>query len=202
MLIKNYKYIIILMLLITVMPSQAKTSPYIFYRNFWNPIYHGKLLNYCSQDKQQCGLQLASIYCHLMGYQHADRAIIAYNIGCTNYIVNHKIRLNAACCDWWCNGFKLIRCVNILQHSLKSKYYYRLRHFIYPRFNNKRVAWCYDGKTGCGYKAAFSFCRRIGYMQVKHYTIDYHVNITKTIGNQKFCIGSKCRGFKDIDCFR
>ena len=180
----------------------AFSAEYNFYRNIWNPIYHGKLLNYCAVDQKECGLQLATHYCRLLGYDHADRAIIAYNTGCSNYIINLPVRLHARCCGAHCNSFKLIRCVNFFQHQHNALYYNRVRSFVYPRFNHQRIDWCYDGDAGCGYKAAFSFCRRMGYMQTKYYKIDNNINLTIAIGNQKLCVGTKCRGFTKIDCFR
>lgn len=184
--------------------STLEASPHEnkFSRNFWNPIYHGKRLNYCSLDGKECGLVIASAYCQLMGYRYANQQIIDYNVGLTNYIIKPPMRLQARCRGWQCNGFKLIRCVDNFSHSLTSSHYYRLRHFAYPRFNHYRVDWCYDGKSGCGYKTAHSFCRRMGYKKSSRYQIDNHINATQAIGNQKLCFGRKCRGFSVIDCFR
>jgi hypothetical protein len=168
-----------------------------FYRNFWLPKYHGERLNYCSLDGKQCGFALASRYCRLMGYDYADQQIIDHNVGLTNYLFCH-----ARCKGWRCNGFKTIRCVAKMLHNPPKTYHYRLRRFVYPRFNRYRVDWCYDGHRGCGRKAAFSFCRRMGYLDARHFKIQQSIAATKAISNQKLCFGLLCNAFAYIDCFR
>lgn len=167
-----------------------------YYRNFWMPKYHGKRLNYCTLDGK-CGLPVATKYCQLMGYARADQQIIDNNVGLTNYLF-----CNARCKGWQCNGFKTIRCVENMSHNPPKAYHYRLRRFVYPRFNNYRVAWCYDGHSGCGRRSAFSFCRRMGYKDVRNYKIQKCIAATKAIGNQKLCFGILCNAFEYIDCFR
>ncbi|KTC81342.1 hypothetical protein [Legionella brunensis] len=167
-----------------------------FYRNFWMPKYHGERLNYCMLDGK-CGSVVANRYCRLMGYERADQQIIDNNVGLTNYLF-----CNLRCKGWHCNGFKTIRCVSNMSHNPPKAYHYRLRRFVYPRFNNYRVDWCYDGHRGCGRKAAFSFCRRMGYLDVRRFSIQKHIAATKAIGNQKLCFGVLCNAFESIDCNR
>lgn len=174
----------------------AKASD-AYHRSFWQPWYHGQRLAYCSVDGKECGMAVANRYCKMMGYARADKQIIANNIGLTNYIDSP-----AHCRGWRCNGFKLIDCRANISHKPPKAWHYRLRRFVFPRYNNYRVDWCYDGKTQCGRKAAFSFCRRLGYMSVRHYRIQEHVAATQAIGNQKLCFGSSCNAFREIDCFR
>ncbi|ASQ46334.1 hypothetical protein [Legionella clemsonensis] len=168
-----------------------------FYRNFWLPKYHGERLNYCNFDGKECGLALATRYCKLMGYAYADQQIIDHNVGLTNFLF-----CNARCKGWRCNGFKTIRCVANMSHNPPRAYHYRLRRYVYPRFNNYRVDWCYNGRQGCGRRAAFSFCRRMGYLSVRRYAIEKHIAATEAIGNQKLCFGILCNAFKYIDCYR
>lgn len=168
-----------------------------FYRNFWLPTYHGARLNHCGLAQKSCGLTVATRYCRMMGYQRADQQLIDYNVGLTNLIDS-----NQTCRGWRCNGFKTIRCVANLSHKPPESYHYRQRKFVYPRFGNCRVAWCYDGKRGCGRRAAFSFCRRMGYLKTQRFIIDKSVPATKAIANQKLCFGQKCNAFKLITCSR
>lgn len=168
-----------------------------FYRSFWLPTYHGLRLNYCTIDGKECGLAVATRYCQMVGYEHADQQIIDYNVGLTNIIATP-----AHCKGWRCNGFKTIRCVANLKHNPPRAYHYRQRKFVYPRYEHYRVAWCYDGQRGCGKRAAFSFCRRMGYLQANHYVMEQGITATKAIGNQKLCFGPACQAFKLISCYR
>lgn len=168
-----------------------------FHRSFWQPYYHGQRLAYCSLDEKECGLAVANHYCQIMGYTRADKQIIANNIGLANYISS-----TARCTGWRCNGFKTIRCRSKISQKPPKAYHYRLIRFVFPRFNNYRVDWCYDGKSGCGKQAAYSFCRRMGYNNTRHYSIQNHISATQAIGNQKLCFGDACRAFSEIDCFR
>jgi len=168
-----------------------------YYRSFWMPEYNGLRLDYCSYDHKECGLAIANRYCHMMGYSHANHQVIANNVGLTSFFGRHT-----GCQGWRCNGFKTIRCVNKISHKPPQTYHYRLQRFVLPRFNNYRIAWCYDGKKGCGQRAAYSFCRRLGYLQVKHFLIQKSIAATQAIGNQKLCFGKNCNAFKEIDCYR
>ncbi|MFC3909646.1 hypothetical protein ACFORL_11250 [Legionella dresdenensis] len=168
-----------------------------YYRSFWQPEFNSERLDYCTLDKKECGLAVANKYCRIMGYDRADQQLIANNVGLTTYLGTDK-----GCQGWRCNGFKTIRCVSKMSHKPPKPYHYRYRRFVFPRFNNYRVDWCYDGKTGCGKRAAYSFCRQSGYLDVKDYSVERGVNATKAIGNQKLCFGKECNGFSKIDCFR
>lgn len=167
-----------------------------FYRNIWLPNYHGERLNYCTLDGK-CGIAVAHRYCRLLGYAYADQQIIDPNIGLTNYLF-----CNARCKGWQCNGFKKIRCVAKISHTPPKMYHYRFRRFVYPRYQSYRIDWCYDGFRGCGGRAAFSFCRRMGYLTARRFIMEKAVPATKAIGNKKLCFGILCRGFEYIDCYR
>ncbi|WED41807.1 hypothetical protein [Legionella cardiaca] len=182
-------------LLFSNMSMAARSDDY--YRNFWMPKYHGERLNYCMFDGRECGLAVATRYCRLMGYERADQQIIDNNVGLTHFLF-----CKAKCKGWRCNGFKTIRCVSNMAHKPPRAYHYRLRRFVYPRFNNYRVDWCYDGRQGCGRRAAFSFCRRLGYIDVRRFAIQKHIAATEAIGNQKLCFGMLCNAFSYIDCYR
>ena len=170
----------------------------IIHRSFWQPTYHGLPLNYCLPDGRSCGLTVANRYCRILGYERASQQLIAYNVGMSIYLSNCKQK----CTTWRCNGFKMINCAKRLSHHPAKPYHYRLRHFYYPRFKHYRIAWCYDGKTGCGRRAAFSFCRRIGYSNVHRYTIEKDIAATQAIGNKKLCFGKGCDAFREISCSR
>jgi hypothetical protein len=176
----------------------------VFHRSFWQPYYHGERLAYCALDRK-CGLPVATRYCQMMGYARADQQIIANNVGLTNYLATNvpcKGPLHPQCKGWRCNGFKTIRCAGTIKHKPPKPYHYQLRRYVYPRYNHYRVDWCYDGKTRCGQRVAYSFCRRMGYMQARSYIIQKHVKATQAIGNQKLCFGNECNGFAEINCSR
>lgn len=168
-----------------------------FYRNYWMPTFHGKRLAYCLFGEQKCGAEVANQYCRIMGYASANLAIIDNNVGLTSYLNS-----SLDCKGWRCNGFKTIRCVATMRHQPPRPWHYSKRRFVFPRFNQYRVDWCYDGKKGCGRRAAFSFCRRLGYLQTAGYAIQKNISATKAIGNQKLCFGPECKAFEYILCSR
>ena len=177
--------------------ATAGSVTHEYERDFWRPTYHVERLNYCLIDGKTCGINVANQYCHLMGYQDALREEIEYNVGFTHYLAT-----NAACKGWQCNGFKLIQCMNKITHKPVAPYYNRFKKFALPRFANYRVAWCLEKNTQCGKPAAYSFCRRLGYMKVSSFKKENAVVATKTIGNQELCLGATCTGFSEIICYR
>lgn len=183
--------------LVFVQNSYAKNNPESYYRRILNPSYHGALLGYCTLDQQSCGIKVAHRYCQLMGYKNASQAIIAHNVGITRFIDSE-----AHCKGWDCNGFKLIRCESEMKHEPIKAYYYRSQNFAVPRANHYRIDWCYQTGTGCGERAAHSFCRRMGYLKATRFEKDIAVFATKTIGDQALCFGKQCSGFKHITCYR
>lgn len=168
-----------------------------FFRNFWSPEYHAQRLAYCTFDGKECGLPVATRFCRMLGYQKADKAIIAHNVGLTHYIAT-----KGECKGWRCNGFKLIRCVGNASKSSPELYAYRYRRFVFPRMANYRIAWCYKNEKQCGKQTANSFCRRMGYLKATEYEKQENVPATKALGNHKLCFGKNCSGFKRIICYR
>lgn len=193
------RYAIMSCLLFMLLPwvSSVEATKPQYYRNYWSPMYQGARLNYCMLDAKTCGQAVADDYCRMMGYQSANEALKANNVGVTHFLASH-----AKCQGWQCDGFKLIRCVGKIKHQPMQGYYYRYRRFVYPRFGHYRVAWCYADHKHCGEKAAYSFCRRMGYMGSKRYTQQQGVQATKSLGDQKLCFGSDCTGFHEIICYR
>ncbi|KTD65493.1 hypothetical protein [Legionella spiritensis] len=192
---RNMILIVLCVLFSGILSAANKKENY--YRTFWLPVYHGQRLAYCSMDSKTCGMAMATRYCQLMGYEKADHEIMDHNVGLTNYLGSPD-----RCVGWRCNGFKTIRCVGNVSRNPPQSYHYQLRRFVYPRFNHYRVDWCYDGEAGCGRKAAHSFCRRMGYLKARHYSIEREIYATKAIGNQKLCFGKECNAFREIDCYR
>lgn len=189
--------LVVCSMILSILSSSYAADRSNFYRNFELPTYHGLRLDYCSWQNKECGMPIASRYCQMMGYAYADQQVIDYNVGLTHFLSTPQ-----RCIGWRCNGFKTIRCVAKLKHVPPKAYHYRLRKFVYPRYEQYRVDWCYDGKRGCGKSAAFSFCRRMGYLQSRRYAMEDNLGATKAIANQKLCFGNKCKGFRFISCFR
>lgn len=173
-----------------------------YYHDFWDPLYHGEILNYCLYDGSKCGLDVADKYCQLLGYESATKSIIAYNVGLTKYLDGCENCKRVECKGWDCNGFKLIRCKNRFSHTPVKPYYFNAQTFVLPRFNKYRVAWCYKDEKNCGKMAANSFCRQMGFMRVAEYHIDKEINATRAIGSGELCFGQKCQGFSSITCSR
>lgn len=166
-------------------------------RSFWHPTFLGQRLSYCSMNGLECGKEVANRYCQILGYDHASKNIIAYNIGLANYIDTR-----AQCKGWQCNGFMTIDCVLNLSHKPPKGYHYQEKKFAYPRYNDYRISWCYDKETGCGRRAANSFCSRMGFAQAKKFIKESNVNATQAIGNHELCFGERCEAFKQIVCSR
>ena len=185
--------------LLTLWAVAANATPpsKTFHRSFWSPTYHMQRLSYCTRDGRECGLPVATQYCKLLGYEASDKALIEYNVGLTHYFPT------GACCKGCrCHGFQLIRCKGPISHKPASRYYYRSMRFDLPRFEGSRVDWCYDKEKGCGQRAAYSFCRRMGYSKAAAYQHQPHVPVTRTIGSKRLCMGKVCQGFRYITCYR
>ncbi|KTD31951.1 hypothetical protein [Legionella israelensis] len=195
----NIRAFIIIKLVFCLLLNQAfaVSNKQIATRNFWHPMYHGGRLAYCMLNQTCCGKPVADRYCKSMGYDYASQQIIAHNIGLTHYIST-----KARCKGWRCNGFVTIACVKKIPHTPDQTYHYSKKKFVYPRYNNYRVDWCYGEHTGCGLKAAKSFCRRLGYMEARQFKREKAIHASKTIGSQKLCFGPSCDGFKYIVCSR
>lgn len=167
------------------------------YRDFFYPTYHGTRLSYCTADKSVCGMEVASKFCQIMGYEKATKVRVEHNVGLTRF-PGSKLQ----CQGWKCDGFKWITCVEGLEKKPTPMSYYRLRDFESPRFENYRVAWCYKNNKGCGQRAATAFCRHLGYRRAKSYEKDMKVVATRDIGDGNLCFGENCTGFGRITCFR
>lgn len=194
----NFRYIILSVFLFCSFLSHAGAEAHNkAFRSFWHPTYQGERLDYCTVDGKECGKTVANRYCKMMGYESASQSVIAYNIGLTNFLSS-----KAQCKGWRCNGFMTIGCVTHLSHTPPKSYHYREKRYVVPHFDHYRVDWCYDKKKECGSRAAHSFCRRMGYMQAKHFAKETQVGATKTIGSQELCFGKQCEAFKLIVCYR
>lgn len=192
-----FRFTLGLFVFLLVMPwAQAKDNRH-FYRNFWNPTYHIQRLNFCTLDGKSCGLAVADCYCKMMGYEKADKALIDYNVGFTHYLSSA-----AKCKGWNCNGFSLITCVGHFSHHPPHHYYYREERFVFPRLDHYRIDFCYKKDRGCGQRAAYSYCRRMGYLHVKGYKKETNVAATKALGSHQLCFGHPCNGFSEISCYR
>lgn len=198
---KIFKLIIALLCCYSIISFSADQS-LTYYRDFWSPRYHGELLDYCFFGKKNCGMEVANQYCKLMGYKSAKKSLLANNVGLTRYIDGCEKCSNSKCKGWNCDGFKMIRCSNDVDHTPPSAYYYRERIYVLPRMDKYRVAWCYEDGKGCGKKVANSFCRRMGYSRSSAYTTDTEIHASREIGNGKLCFGDQCRGFSSITCYR
>lgn len=192
-----YRIVVVFFLTVLLGNSYASKHQEVFHRSYWQPNYHGQRLSYCMLDGKECGLPVATRYCQIMGYMRADHQIIANNVGKTNYLST-----KARCIGWRCNGFKTIRCAGKISPIPPKSYHYRLKRFVFPRYNHYRIDWCYDGTQHCGKRVAHSFCRRMGYMKAQNFTIQKHVGATQAIGNQKLCFGQECNAFAEITCYR
>ena len=190
-----FRHVFLMLLMLSSVHAGNREQNY--FRTFWNPVYQGHRLDYCAGENKDCGLPVANHFCQLMGYGNATQQKIDYNVGRTQALSCRK-----PCKGWQCNGFTLIRCVGKITHKPVSSYYYRSQAFIFPRYNHSRVDWCYEDGKGCGQRAAWSFCRRMGYARTQNYTMQSHVLQTRAIGNHKLCIGDGCNAFSRITCYR
>lgn len=165
------------------------------FRNVWHPSYQCNRLAYC--DEEGCGKIVADKYCQFLGYECATNHLIEHNVGLTHSLSNRE-----RCTGWQCDGFLVINCMTDLSHIPPKAYHYREREFVFPRFNDYRVDFCYKHTWGCGAPAANSFCSHMGYLKAVHFEKECSVQATKALGNQELCFGDECSAFKTIVCSR
>ena len=184
------------MAVLSIAAADAASDSPVYWHDFWLPQYHHERLSYCLADKQTCGKAVADRYCQLLGYEQSQRSTIAHNVGRVSYL-DHK----NCCVGWRCAGFKLIRCESAVRHQPIRNYYYRYKKFVVPRFHHFRIDWCYQNGKHCGERAAFAFCKQMGYEKTSSYRLQSHLAATQALGNQKLCFGD-CKGFSSIVCYR
>lgn len=177
--------------------AYANADANTFYRTFWSPLHEGQPLDYCAAGGNPCGRKVAKHFCQLMGYQDVDRHVKALNVGLT-----HRLGAPEECKGWQCNGFMLIRCKAKIVYNSPPSYTYRTQRFVYPRYDNYRVAWCYSKEKQCGHRPAFSFCRRMGYAREQKFEREKAVPATRALGSHELCFGGACDAFKSITCER
>lgn len=175
----------------------AKDSKEDYHRSVWYPTYHGDRLAYCNKDETQCGKTIADNYCKALEYAQANEFRIEHHVGRVHYFNNE-----GECTGWKCDGFLFINCQGKFNETPHLTHQYRMREFAYPRFDHHRIAWCYKENKSCGKRAAYSFCRRMGYSDTSAFVEDKEVAATKTLGDHVLCYGKDCNGFKRITCRR
>ncbi len=188
-------YFLILWSVLTSLYAADKKEQYT--RSFWYPSYHGERLAYCNLRETECGEPIANAYCELLGYAKARKHRIQHHVGRVHYFANE-----GECTGWKCDGFLFIDCEGKFKEKPHPVYQYRKKEFVYPRFGNDRVAWCYNEHKQCGRRAAYSFCRRMGYRESVLFEQDEKAQATKTLGDKILCYGHACKGFKRIVCKR
>jgi hypothetical protein len=169
-----------------------------FYRTIWHPSYHNMRLNWCDQQQKNCGMQVAKQYCRQLGYPEVIKIKKATDIGLSRYIDS-----NVECNTPYCDGFSFIKCG---ANQLADGDYYttqvRKKVFYYPRLKEVRIDWCFEKGKRCGKRAAYAFCRAMGYSNAKGFKQDSQVSQTRTIGGNDLCVGRKCKSFSEIQCVR
>lgn len=193
---KVLKTIIFLCGLLCLASVSAKEIQDEYYRDFWDPTYHLLRVNYCTIDNKLCGRALADAYCKRRGYTKVIDERIAHNVGVTNYFAS-KMQ-----CKGCCDSFEYIRCAGNIKHKPPHEYWYRYKKFIAPVYDNERIDWCYQTGKGCAEKAAFSFCRRMGYARADSYKKCTNLPRTRMLGSKKICSNGNCQGFAEIVCYR
>lgn len=73
-----------------------------------------------------------------------------------------------------------------------------------PKYEDKRLAWCYSEDQGCGEKAANTWCNRRGYSRAMFWEIYDKKEDPKLqarfIGNKRLCRPGGCDTFRSITC--
>jgi hypothetical protein len=169
----------------------------LVYRDVWFPMYEGERLAYCAENDTNCGKSVANHYCHDMGYAGAQAERVEHNVGRVNYWGS-----KTQCTGWQCDGFLFITCVEKRPEKPVPPYAYRSKVFAFPRMNHYRVDWCYKKGQACGERAAYSFCRRLGYSKASAYQQEARLAATRTLGDSTLCFGKACDGFESITCYR
>lgn len=190
----------VLVSLLVLSNAWASTQPgpsSRIYRMFWEPQFHKQPLNYCNENKSNCGKSIANQYCEMMGYHHAQRFLKAPNLGVTNFISGKNM-----CRGWKCSGFKWIECAGERIYKSIPKSDYRDELFVRPMWHKYPLSWCYENNHDCGKRAAYAFCRWQGYPHVKEISKPRAVYASKEISTSALCFENQCKGFEYIVCSR
>ena len=193
----QWKILIFLLSFSTVFASTPPSNAAKIYRMFWQPMFHKQALNYCNETKTQCGGEIATAYCQLMGFHHAKRFRKAPNLGLTNFISGKNM-----CRGWKCDGFEWIECAGERSYRTIPNSDYRQELFVRPKWHKYSMSWCYANKKQCGKRAAYAFCRWQGYLHAKEISKPKSVPASKEIGTSALCFEEHCKSFEYIVCSR
>lgn len=167
------------------------------YRTFWHPMLKAERLDYCHENRTQCGVSVANCYCKSMGYNEASSFRKAPNLGLTRLISGEN-----ECRGWKCSGFEFIKCKGKRTYSSRPQSDYKQEIFVRPRWRNYPLAWCYANHGLCGKRAAYAFCRWQGYGKVIKYSTAKCVHASKEIGTSALCFNNECKSYEYIVCGR
>lgn len=167
------------------------------FRTFWHPMSKEERLDYCQEDRVNCGADVANCYCRRMGYEKAAYFKKAPNLGLTRLVSGLS-----ECRGWMCSGFEYIKCQGERTYTHRPQSDYRQEIFVRPRWRNYPLSWCYGNQRHCGQKAAYAFCRWQGFRKVIKHSPAKCVNASKEIGTSALCFNNDCQSFEYIVCGR
>src|SRR5262245_57087188 len=161
-------------------------------QNFVKPKQGANRLDWCYDWSVGCGKQAADAWCKAKGFDESSNFNIAPDIGATQS--TRLIGTGAVCDQAFCDGFANITCKTKTPDKMT---------FNKPKYQGNRLDWCFDWATGCGTKAANSYCKSKGYAVSTGFAIAPDIGgnqPTRLIGTGAVCDQQFCDGFKFINC--
>jgi hypothetical protein len=162
-------------------------------------------LDWCFKWGSECGKAAADNFCKRQILTGAREFEIDPNIGASGPTVVSGTNPNQVCSQSYCAGFKYIICYGPIPNamvfqnpSISATYNGSLQTF--------RLDECYTWDTGCGKKAADTYCYdETKYTKSSYYVLDAAPSNydTLTIGTNEICDpadGWTCYGFQMIVC--
>lgn len=174
-------------------PAAPPAAPTVETHKFIKPRWFDYRLDWCLNWGADCGKPAADYYCKDRMWTGAVDFAADPNIGATEPTM--LIGSKQVCDQSFCTGFKYITCYGKIPSS---------RIFDNPTWNGYRLDECYTWDTGCGKRAADTFCSAKGYKKSFYYKIDSTPSLadTLTIGTNQICDVNDwdCYGFQKIIC--
>jgi len=73
------------------------------------------------------------------------------------------------------------------------------QHFEFPRSHGAIVDWCAVWANACGWEGAHQFCRMRGFSRATSWDV-FFAGRTYVVGDDRFCQGDACKGFRHVTC--
>lgn len=183
-------------------------------KTFVSPIFAGYLLDWCVSWGTGCGADAATAWCKTEDFEAATDVRRAADIGAAT--PTKLISTGEICDKSYCDGFSFITCARVdppppepieittepAPPPVTAPVVEAAEEtFENPQFNDIRLNWCFDGKAGCGKRAADAWCVQREFKSAKNFESIKGIRSTIQIGTGKTKKAAG-RAFRRITCVR